>query len=260
MPNPIENPLTVQEEYGHHQRFDGVGGNLAAGTTWGSSFLENMFGHRSGVGNTTPWATALTRPLPGYYQDSNTQGSGATFAAAALTDASKAWGVGDQNSGGTVTYAATTITDTARSGAGAWVVGNTAQYAGTIVRTATGKLGIIASVAANVATLTAAGWSGGTPAAGEQYNFFPLGLVGRTIFAVGTGGALTTGVIIYHIATVATITAWSNGTPSAGAAYIIGPNLTAGVLNAADLDGFGRAKIADNWQFTLRGLFNPNNL
>jgi hypothetical protein len=257
MPNPIENPLTVQEEYGHHQRFDGVGGNLAAGTTWGANFLENMFGHRSGVGNTTPWATALTRPTPGYYQDANTQGSGAAYAATTLTDAAKAWGVGDQNSGGTVTYGANSVTDTARSVP--WVVGNTAQYAGTVIRTATGKLGIVASVAANVITLTA-NWQGGTPAASEQYNFFPLGLVGRTIFAVGTGGALTTGVILFHIATVATITAWSNGTPAGGAAYIIGPNLTPGTLNAADLDGFGRAKITDNWQFTLRALFNPSNL
>lgn len=261
MPLPSENPVTTQEEFGHHLRYDGIGGNTAAGTSVSTYFHENFFGHRSGVGNATPWSTPPTRPQPGFYQDANSQGAGTvTYTATTLVDTSKTWQVGDQNSGGTVTYAATTITDTARNNASSWVVGNTAQYAGIIVRTATGKLGIIASVAAGVATLTAAGWSGGTPAAGEQYTFMPMGWVGRTVFAVGTGGALSKLLVTNNIVATVTGAAWTNGTPSAGAAYILGPDLTPGVLNSADLDGFGRAKLADNWQFTLRGLFNPNNL
>ena len=99
-------------------------------------------------------------------------------------------------------------------------------------------------------TLTA-NWQGGTPAANEAYAFMPQGWVGRTIFAVGTGGAITKGVILYHINTVATITAWSNGTPAAGAAYIIGPDALAA--------GAG-AKFSDNWWANLRLLYNPANL
>jgi hypothetical protein len=246
MPTIIENPTSVQEQYSHHLVVDGANGVPGSAVT--VDFMENLLGHRSGVGNTTPWSTALTRPLPGFYQDSDSQGSGAAFAATTLTDAARAWGVGDFNLGGTVTYGANTLTDTARSVP--WVVGNTAQYAGRVIRTITGKLGIIASVAANVITLTA-NWQGGTPAAAEQYAFMPLGLVGRTIFAVGTGGAITKGVIIFHIGTVATITAWSNGTPAGGAAYIIGPDATP--VAAAP-------KFTDNWWATLRLLYNPGNL
>jgi hypothetical protein len=246
MPTIIENPTSVQEQYSHHLVVDGANGVPASAVT--NDFLENLLGHRSGVGNSTPWSAPPTRPLPGFYQDADSQGSGAAFAATTLTDAARAWGVGDFNLGGTVTYAAGTITDTARSVP--WVVGNTAQYAGRVIRTITGKLGIIASAAANVLTL-AANWQGGTPAAGEQYAFMPLGLVGRTIFAVGTGGAITKGVIIFHIGTIATITAWSNGTPAAGAAYIIGPDATPVVA---------APKFNDNWWATLRQLYNPANL
>jgi hypothetical protein len=246
MPTIIENPTSVQEQYSHHLVVDGVNGVPATAVT--VDFLENLLGHRSGVGNTTPWATALTRPLPGVYQDAGAQGGGQTYAATTLTDASKLWGVGDFNLGGTVTYGAASLTDSARSVP--WVVGNTAQYAGRVIRTITGKLGIIASVAANVITLTA-NWQGGTPAAAEQYAFMPLGLVGRTIFAVGTGGAITKGVILFHLGTVATITSWSNGTPAGGAAYIIGPDATP--VAAAP-------KFADNWWQNLRLLYNPANL
>jgi hypothetical protein len=249
MPTIIENPTSVQEQYSHHLVVDGANGVPASAVT--HDFMENLLGHRSGAGNTTPWATALTRPLPGVYQDADSQGSGAAFAATTLTDAARAWGVGDFNVGGTVTYGANTLTDTARNNANAWVVANTAQYAGRVVRTITGKLGIISSVALGVITLTA-NWQGGTPAASEQYAFMPLGLVGRTIFAVGTGGAITKGVILFHIGTVATITAWSNGTPAGGAAYIIGPDALAGTPPPT--------KFSDNWWATLRMIFNPANL
>lgn len=247
---PTENPISVQEQYSHHLRYDGLAAMPPASGDITHDFMENLLGHRSGVGNLTPWSTPPSRPRQGAYQDAGAQGGGQTFAATTLTDA-KAWGVGDFNVGGTVTYAATTVTDTARNTANGWVVGNTAQYAGVIIRTATGKLGIIASVAAGVATLTAAGWSGGTPAAGEAYYFFPLGLVGRTIFAVGTGGAITKGVILFHIATIATITSWSNGTPAAGAAYIIGPDA---------LPSGAGSKYFDNWWANLRLAYNPANL
>ena len=111
-------------------------------------------------------------------------------------------------------------------------------------------MGVIASVAAGVATLTA-NWSSGTPAASEAYFFYPLGLVGRTIFAAGAGGAITKGVILFHIGTVATITSWSNGTPSAGAAYMISPDALAA--------GAG-SKFEDNWWANLRLIYNPANL
>lgn len=244
---PTENPVTVQEEYGHHLRYDGVGGNGVAGASFGSSFIENLLGHRSGVGNATPWSTPPVRPTPGFYQDSGPQGGGQTYGAANLTDASKVWPVGSANAGGTVTYGAASLTDTANNAV--WVVGVTAQYAGVVVRTATGKLGIIASVAAGVATL-AANWQGGTPAAGEAYAFMPRGWVGRTVFAVGTGGALTKGVCFSNTNTVIVVPSWSNGTPANGAAYIIGPDATP---DAA-------ARFADNWYATLRNLYNPANL
>lgn len=220
-------------EYDQHLQYDGVGLNPAAvgfaqggSDTGAGGFMENLQGHRSGVTAATPWLTAPpSRPSISPYGDANASGASTTYAATTLTDASpKAWGVADAGGGGTVTYAATTITDTARNNANAWVVGNTAQYAGALVVTATGKIGIIASVAAGVATLTADGWRGGTPAAGEAYRINPNnGFVGRQISSIGAGNAITRGVILYHIATVATITAWSNGTPANGSPYTIGP-------------------------------------
>jgi hypothetical protein len=241
----------VSEQYSHHLRYDGISANPAAGAAYTHEFIENLLGHRSGVGNATPWSTPPTRMTPSAYQDANVQGAGGTtFSATTLVDTTKAWPVGDSNLGGTVTYAAGTVTDTARNNATGWVVGNTAQYAGTIVRTASGKIGTIASVAAGVATLVA-NWVGGTPAAGEQYFFYPMGWVGRTAFAVGTGGAITKLVVLYNIATTLTGASWSNGTPSAGAAYILGPDALAA--------GAG-AKFDDNWWGTLRLLFNPANL
>lgn len=235
MPGPFTNPAQQAKstEYDGHLQYDGVGLNPAAagfaqgGETSGTGgFMENLQGHRSGVSAATPWAlTPGSRPSISPYGDANASGASTTYAATTLTDASpKAWGVADANVGGTITYAATTITDTARNNANAWVVGNTAQYAGALVVTATGKIGIIASVAAGVATLTADGWRGGTPAAGEAYRINPNnGFVGRQITSIGAGNAPTKGTILYHIATVATIGAWSNGTPANGSAYTIGP-------------------------------------
>lgn len=224
---------TKSTEYDQHLQYDGVGLNpAAAGFAQGGSvegaggFMENLQGHRSGVSAATPWAlTPGSRPSISPYGDANASGGGTTYAATTLTDATpKAWGVADAGGGAGVTYAATTITDTGRNNAGAWVVGNTAQYAGALVVTATGKIGIVASAAAGVLTLTADGWRGGTPAAGEAYRINPNnGFVGRQITSIGTGNAPTKGTILYHIATVATITAWSNGTPANGAPYTISP-------------------------------------
>lgn len=75
----------------------------------------------------------------------------------------------DTNSGATVTYAAgpaNALVDTAK----AWVVN---AWAGKKVRTATGKTGIIASNTATQLTLTAAAWTGGTPANNELYIIEP---------------------------------------------------------------------------------------
>src|SRR6266478_4950690 len=115
MPTIIENPTSVQEQYSHHLVIDGANGVPATAVT--HDFMENLLGHRSGVGNATPWSTPPTRPLPGVYQDAGAQGGGQTFAATLLTDATKLWGVGDFDLGGTVTYGASSITDTARNNA-----------------------------------------------------------------------------------------------------------------------------------------------
>jgi hypothetical protein len=226
----------VSVDNGSHLRFDGAGlDTSAAGLAEGNStdgaggYLENIQGHRSGVTSSTPWVSGSwgpagngrpTRTPQGYV---NPSGAGTTYAASTLTDSGATWGVSDANVGATVTYGANTITDSARNNANAWVVGNTAQYAGLPIVTATGKLGIIASAAAGVLTL-AANWIGGTPAAGEAYVINPnSGHRSRQITSVAAG-ARTTAKILYHIGTVATFTAWSNGTPANGTPYTIGPN------------------------------------
>ena len=245
----LPSAFTVQEQYSHHLRYDaGAGGNSAAGAQFSQDFMTNLYGHRCGVGNSTPWSTPPTRPLPGVYQDSNSGGT-VSYTATTLVDSAKAWKAGDANLGGTVTYAAGTITDTARNNATGWVVGNTAAYVGIIIVTATGKVGIGASAAAGVITL-AANWSGGTPAAGEAYTFYPSVWVNRAVFAQGTGGAITKLPIIYNVTTTITGTAWTNGTPAGSAAYIIGPDTAAGAT----------AKFYDNWWANLRLIYNPANL
>jgi hypothetical protein len=237
MPGPFTNPTQQAKttEYGGHLRYDGVGLNpLAAGFAEGNAsdgaggFMENRQGHRSGVTSSTPWVSGswgpagAGRPTISPYGDSNASGAGTTYAAATLTDSGKLWGVGDADVGASVTYGANTVTDSARNNANAWVVGNTAQYAGLVIVTATGKIGTIASAAAGVLTLNQ-NWIGGTPAAGEAYRIAPNnGFVGRQITSVAAG-AKTTAVILYHINTVATFTAWSNGTPANGTPYIIEP-------------------------------------
>lgn len=219
-------------EYDQHLQYDGVGLNpAAAGFAQGGSdtgaggFIENLQGHRSGVSAVTPWAlTPGVRPSISPYGDANASGAATTYAATTLTDATpKAWGVADANVGGTVTYGASTITDTARNNANAWVVGNTAQYVGVIVITATGKILIGASAAAGVITGVAA-WIGGVPAAGEAYRINPNnGFVGRQITSLGAGNLVTKATVLYHIATVITNAAWSNGTPANGTPYTISP-------------------------------------
>jgi hypothetical protein len=238
----MSGPFTVpaqqgkSTEYDHHLLYDGAGLNpAAAGFAQGNSvegaggFMENLQGHRSGVTAATPWVSgswgpaAAGRPSISPYGDSSPAGAGTTYAAASLTDTNKAaWGVSDGNSGASVTYGANTITDTARNNANAWVVGNTAQYVGVIIITATGKILIGASAAAGVIT-GAANWIGGTPAAGEAYRINPQqGFAGRQITSVAAG-AKTIAIILWTIAQVANFTAWSNGTPANGTPYIINP-------------------------------------
>lgn len=223
----------VSPDYGSHERFDGIGIDpAAAGLAEGNStdgaggYFENITGHRSGVATATPWTgswSTTNRPTRTPTGTINPSGAGTTYAATTLTDAGAAFGVSDANSGATVTYGANTVTDTARNNGNAWVAGNTAQYAGAVIVTATGHIGIIASVALGVATLVA-NWSGGTPAAGEAYRINPnVGHAGRQITSVAAG-VRTTAKILYTIATVATFAAWSNGTPANGTPYTIGPN------------------------------------
>lgn len=225
----------VSTEPNQHNQYDGPGqdpnaaGLAQGGTVPGDGgYYENIQGHRSGVTSSTPWVSgswtpaANGRPTRTPLGSINATGAGTTYAATTLTDTGAAWGVSDANVGATATYGANTVTDTARNNANAWVVGNTAQYAGAVIVTATGKLGTIASVAAGVATLNA-NWIGGTPAAGEAYRINPnFGFTRKQITSV-SGGNRTIGLILYHIGTIATITAWSNGTPANGAPYTIGP-------------------------------------
>lgn len=260
----LPKPGFTSEVYSLHLLYDEVslgglaGEGLSQGDVLGiAGFADNLFGRRSGLlsaanGGAT-YSQPVLRPQGAPYEDTN---SGATVtypSATTIVDTAKHWGVGDANSGGTVTYTANTITDTARNNANAWVVGNTAQYAGLVVITATGKSGRIASAAAGVLTL-AANWEGGTPAAGEAY-FIGRGLVGRQIRSV-SAGVVTTATIIYHIDQTITITAWSNGTPAANALYTIqpapvGPHVAVGGGNPRPV-----AENSDNFWFANRELGN----
>lgn len=223
----LPKPGFTQEAYSLHLLYDEtsvVGPALSQGDVLGiAGFADNLFGRRSGLlsaanGGAT-YSQPVVRPQAGPYADTNSGGT-VSYTATTLADTAKHWGVGDGNSGGTVTYGANTITDTARNNAGAWVVANTAQYAGLVVYTATGKSGRIASAAAGVLTL-AANWEGGTPAAGEAYTIEGL-MVGRRITSVSAGN-VTTGTVLYHIDQTLTIAAWSNGTPAGSALYVIAP-------------------------------------
>jgi hypothetical protein len=160
---------TVQEQYSHHLRYDGVVPNPVAGACFTHDYNENLLGHRSGVGNATPWSTPPVRSTPSAYQDAGT--------AAATT--------------------ATTLDDTSK----VWIVNQ---------------------------------W------------------VGKTVFAIGTGGAITKLVITSNDDDTATGSGgWSNGTPAGTAVYALGPDALAA--------GAG-SKFADNWWQQLRLLYNPASL
>lgn len=160
---------TVQEQYSHHLRYDAIVANPATGACFTHDYNENLYGHRSGVGNSTPWSTPPTRPTPSTYQDAGTASA----------------------------TAATTLTDGAKSPV--WTTNM---------------------------------W------------------VGKTVFAVGTGGALSKLVVTSNSGTVLTGSGgWSNGTPG-NVAYIVGPDALAGAS----------AKFADNWWQQLRLLYNPGAL
>ena len=79
---------TVQEQYSHHLRYDAIVPNPAANTAFTHDFMENLYGHRSGVGNATPWSTPPVRPTPAAYQDA---GTATATSATTLTDGTKAW-------------------------------------------------------------------------------------------------------------------------------------------------------------------------
>lgn len=141
---------TVQEQYSHHLRYDGVVPNPAPTTAFTHDYRENLYGHRSGVGNTTPWSTPPVRPTPATYQDTGT--SSAT-AATTMTDATKAW-----------------VTN---------------QWTGkTIFSMAAGGATTKMIVTSNTATvLTGASWTNGTPTATTLYIVGPDATITSLKFA-----------------------------------------------------------------------------
>lgn len=223
LPAGVPGVTTIQEDYVDHLKFDGVGGQPVGTILPGWSEMENLLGHRSGLGVASPWSTPPAPKRPPLQEQS---GAVVAYAATTLTDASKAWTPADVGAGALVSYGAATLTNTGR----AWVVN---MFAGQPVVTASGKSGVVASNTATVITL-AANWVGGTPAAQELYTVFPLGWIGRQIITA-TG---KTGIVAYHSATVITLTAagWTGGTPAANEQYIIGPYADPG-------------RHVDNWSF-----------
>jgi hypothetical protein len=134
---------TRQQRYWQHLRCDGVGFNSLDGVNpvkISPLMMDNIFGRGSGVSITTPWFhPTVTGTSPSVYSDA---GNNSAADAATMTDASKHWIVN--------------------------------SWAGRKITTATGKTAIVASNTATVLTLTAAGWTGGTPAALEGYVIGPF--------------------------------------------------------------------------------------
>lgn len=149
MPNPTTG--TIQAEYADHLRFDNPtfvpGATPASGA---ADYITNLLGNRSGVGLSSPWCTPIRTGL-----------SKASY--------------NDSGSGATVSYAATTVTDTSKTGAAAWVTNAWANRYVLSVGTGSGlTFGKIASNTGTVLTLTAAGWSNGTPSAQAFYTIQPV--------------------------------------------------------------------------------------
>jgi hypothetical protein len=235
---PIPKQGTVQQDYIDHLKFDVITPNPAAGASFGWSEMENLAGHRSGAGNATPWSTPPVRQTPQGMQDT---GTSSAVAATTITDAAKAWA--------------------------------TNQWAGRLVKSFVGTnamptFGIVASNTATVITLTAAGWSNGTPtSATALYEILPDADLGAGKNGDANSGATVayaattltdtsrswpvnywagqrivtatgkTAVVASNTATVITLTAagWTGGTPAAAEAYNLNP-------------GF----LADNWWGILR--------
>jgi hypothetical protein len=139
---------TVQAEYVDHIKFDAP--TFVPGTTAISTFfIENLLGRRSGIGISTPWGTPT---LSGLVKAPYT----------------------DTGSGGTVSYAATTVTDTSKTGGAAWVTNAWANRFVISIGTGSGlTFGKVLSNTGTVLTLTAAGWSNGTPSAAAFYYIVP---------------------------------------------------------------------------------------
>jgi hypothetical protein len=147
MPVPAQG--TIQAEYVDHIKFDAPT-FVPATTVISTLYEENLLGRRSGIGISTPWGTPI---LTGLVKAPYT----------------------DTGSGGTVTYAATTVTDTSKTGGAAWVVNAWANRYVISVGTGSGvTFGKVASNTATVLTLTAAGWSNGTPSASAFYVITPV--------------------------------------------------------------------------------------
>jgi|SRR6266699_5888685 len=147
MPNPAQN--SIQQEYVEHVKFDSPAAFQTAfpGAAFSANYMDNLLGIRSGIGVSTPWATPIR--------------SGLTKPA--------------ENDNGTSTAtAATTLTDAGKTGNAAWV---TNEWAGRTVVATTAAVaqtfGRVASNTATVLTLTAAGWSNGTPQATGFYTIVP---------------------------------------------------------------------------------------
>jgi hypothetical protein len=146
MPNPGVG--TNQQEYVEHIKFDNPATFQATVLpAFSAMWMDNLLGIRSGVGISTPWGTPIR--------------SGLTKPA-------------ENDNGTSSASAATTLTDASKTGATAWVTNEWANRT-VIASTAGGAqtFGRVASNTATVLTLTAAGWSNGTPQAVGPYTIVP---------------------------------------------------------------------------------------
>lgn len=117
------------------------------GAAFSANYMDNLLGVRSGIGIATNWGTPIRTGLskPAY----NDNGTSSATSGTSLTDASK-------------------------TGNAAWVTNEWANR--TVISVGTGSavtFGRIASNTGTVLTLTAAGWSNGTPGATSFYTIVP---------------------------------------------------------------------------------------
>lgn len=125
---------TVQETYSHHLRFDGV--VPSPNQNFSMDFIENLLGHRSGIGVSTPWGTVPARSTQQAYQDTNLGSLGnTTYGATTVTDTNKAWTTNQWvgktvfafSAGALTKLVVTSNSATALTGSGGWSNGQPAN-------------------------------------------------------------------------------------------------------------------------------------